>query len=207
MGLVPPCYQRVGVVAGWYQAHLREKSVLVALWYQLLSSVADGQAPDEGRREEEETVAKQQHSIRVDDEPYEWAVAEAKARGASVSDFIQTLIEGARAAEASTATATAGAPVLQEAVADAMRANVAALTGQLTPLVEALTLETVRGRMTAEEILAYQYDGDNLICPSCKKPYRALQAASSFAGQRSTAILQKAKEALAAGRMPRLRAW
>lgn len=127
--------------------------------------------------------------------------------GGTISDFIQTLIEEARAAEASTETAKAGAPVLQEAVAAALRANVAALTDQLTPVVEALTLETVRGRMTAEEILAYQYDGDNLICPHCKKPYRAVQAAATFAGQRSAAILQKAKEALAAGRMPRMRAW
>ena len=88
-----------------------------------------------------------------------------------------------------------------------MRANFAELTGQLTPLVEALTLETVRGRMTAEEHLAYAYDGDNIVCPHCKKPYRSAQTAATFAGQRSAAILQKAKEALAAGRMPRLRTW
>jgi len=152
-------------------------------------------------------MATKPRTIRIDDEPYEWARAEAEARGTPIGDFIQALIEGARAAEASTATAKAGAPVLQEAVADAMRANFAEMTGQLTPLVEALTLETVRGRMTAEEHLAYAYDSDNIVCPHCKKPYASAQSAASFVQQRSTAIMQKAKEALAAGRMPRLRTW
>ena len=151
-------------------------------------------------------IAKQR-GIRLEDEPYDWAKAQAEARGQAVGDFIQALIEGARAADASTETAKAGAPVLQEAVADAMRANFTELTGQLTPLVEALTLETVRGRMTAEEHLAYAYDGDNIVCPHCTTPYRSVQTAATFAGQRSAAILQKAKEALAAGRMPRLRTW
>ncbi len=152
-------------------------------------------------------AATKQRNIRIEDEPYEWAKAEAETRGVAIGDFIQGLIEGARATEASTATATAGAPVLQEAVTAAMGRNVDQLMGQLTPLVEALTLETVRGRMTTEEILAYQYDGDNLTCPYCHKPYAAVRSGATFAGQRSVAILQKAKEALAAGRVPKVRAW
>lgn len=152
-------------------------------------------------------AATTQRNMRIEDEPYKWAKAEAETRGIAIGDFIQELIEGARASVAATETQAAGAPVLQEAVAAAMGRNVEQLVGQLTPVIEALTLEAVRGRMTGEEILAYQYDGDNLVCPHCKKPYRSLQAAATFAGQRSAAILQKAKEALAAGRMPRLRAW
>ncbi len=152
-------------------------------------------------------AATKQRNIRIEDEPYEWAKAEAETRGVAIGDFIQELIEGARAGAAATETQTAGAPVLREAVDEAMRVNVEKLVGHLQPLMDALMLETVRGRMTAEEILAYQYDGDTLTCPSCHKPYAALQSGARFVDQRSAAILQKVRAALAAGRVPKVRAW
>jgi hypothetical protein len=152
-------------------------------------------------------MAEKAHSLRVSDDIWDWLKARAATNGSSIAEEVEALCRHVRAEEASSMVQATAGPALRDSVSEALKEPVAQLTQALLPVLESLTLEAMRGRMTGEELLAYLYDGDNLICPYCKKPYQQFQTAASFAYQRSQVILQKARDIFAAGKVPRLRVW
>lgn len=147
-------------------------------------------------------------TLRMDEDPFQWLKQQAGARGLKgIGEMIELLVADARAEEAATKTQDTSAPVLQRAVDEAMGRHVERLAGLVEGLSEATLMEATRARMTTEEHLAYHYDGDVLVCPHCQKAYQPAQGGASFARQRSGAIADKARAALAAGRTPTLKEW
>lgn len=147
-------------------------------------------------------------SLLIPDVHWAWLESEAQVRGlSSRQELVTALIEEAQAREATGQKPETGAPALQEMLVAEGQHIVAQVTESLSPVLEGLTLEAVQARMLATEQISYLYDKDQLVCPYCRKRYMDYQGAVTFAQERAQVVLQKAKDALAAGRVPRIRLW
>jgi hypothetical protein len=153
---------------------------------------------------ERETVKR---TLRLSDDVYEWATAEARARGLTIGAFVEATLEAARTQQATGVVQQQAAGALEQAIQAGIGSGFVTLVQQLGAVFDLLTLEAVRARMTGEEHLAYMYDSSDLECPHCGKPYVQAQPGPAFAAQRSQVIMQKARAALAAGGVPRIRPW
>ena len=152
-------------------------------------------------------MAEKPRNLILSDEIVTWLKTRAQARGSTMSAEAEAVLQEARARDAGQVVEEQASGALEQAIQAGIGSGFQTLVQHLGTVFDLLTLEAVRARMTGEEHLAYMYDSSDLECPHCGKPYVQAQPGPAFAAQRSQVILQKARAALAAGAVPRIRPW